>query len=126
MNITIQGVGELKALLNRYSDRAVPAMGAALYEEANTIMRDSKMEAPVDTGALRGSGTVKNPQVSPGGVMVEFGYGGAASDYAWIQHERLDYNHPTGNAKYLEGPTLRAASGMGARLAAMVRRIFGV
>lgn len=126
MNVTIEGVGELKALLNRYQDRAVPAMGAALYEEANSIMRDSKAEAPVDTGVLRGSGTVKNPEMSASGVMVEFGYGGAASDYAWIQHERLDYAHSVGNAKYLEGPTLRAANGMGARLAAMVRRIFGV
>lgn len=126
MNVTIEGVEELKALLHRYSDRAAPAMGSALYEEANNIMRDSKAEAPVDLGVLRASGTVKSPEVSANGVMVEFGYGGAASAYAWIQHERMDYNHTVGNAKYLEGPALRAANGMGARLAAIVRRVLGV
>lgn len=40
-------------------------------------------------------------------VTVSVGYTQA---YALVVHERLGVNHPTGNAKYLEGPARRNAA----------------
>lgn len=125
MRVEIVGVENLQRILASGQRNAIPLLASALSVEAEKIMRDSKELVPVDTGALRASGHVKAPEVSAGGVEVEMGYGGAASAYALIQHERLDYNHPSGQAKYLEEPTLGAAVGLGARLARTLGRLFG-
>lgn len=123
-SVEIEGVAQLAATLNRIGREAPAALGAALYQEAESIMRDSRPLVPVDTGVLRASGVVGLPDLTPTGASVEFGYGGAANQYATIQHERMDYRHASGEAKFLERPTLEAASGMGARLAARIQRIF--
>lgn len=53
---------------------------------------------PVDTGALRRSGTVTGPDVRK---AVQITYGGAAAPYALRQHEELNYQHPVGEARWL-------------------------
>lgn len=124
MRVEIEGVEQLRATLRRAEGRAVPLLSAALYAEAENIMSASREQVPVDTGALRASGTVQLPSAGPTGVEVEFGYGGAASEYAVIQHERMDYRHTVGKPKFLEGPTLEAAFGMASRLAARIGGLF--
>lgn len=116
----ISGLPALTAALARVGVEGLPAMAAALYVEAEKIMAVSKERVPVDTGVLRASGHVELPHVSGTGVEVDFGYGGAAERYAWIQHERMDYQHSHGGPKYLEGPCLEAVSGMEVRVAARV------
>lgn len=69
-------------------------------------MTEAKERTPVDTGTLRGSGYVDLPQDQGDRITQTFGFGGAASDYALIVHERLDVNHPTGQAKFLESVVL--------------------
>ena len=99
-------------------------IGRALYAEANQIMTRSKADfVPVDTGTLRASGHVDQPKTEPGRITVTLGYGGAASAYALVQHERLDYHHTVGQAKYLAQPVNEAAAGFGQRIAARVRGI---
>jgi len=66
------------------------------------IMTDVKASSPghgvpVETGALRASGAVEQPQP----LAVELSFGGAAVPYALVQHERLDYHHKVGEARYL-------------------------
>lgn len=117
----ITGDKLLAARLARLGATAPLALGGALYAEAEGIMGVSRGLAPVDTGVLRGSGVVRQPRISGDGAEVEFGYGGAASAYAVIQHERVDFSHQVGQAKYLEQPVLAAASGMDGRLAAGIR-----
>ncbi len=93
---------------------------SALYVEAQIEMTESKRRCPVSPtkaqfkamgrsmpknlrpGTLRASGYVAKPVREGRKISVELGYGGAASDYAVVQHERLDYRHTTGQAKYLE------------------------
>ena len=125
MRVELVGTENLQRLLMQGQRNAVPLLASALYEEAEKIMRVSKDLVPVDEGTLMGSGHVQAPNVGATDVEVEFGYGGAAKAYALIQHERMDYNHRTGQAKFLEQPTLEAAIGMGARLARHLGRLFG-
>src|SRR3990167_711939 len=116
MRFTVTGVEELR---QRLRSNPGPALAKALYVEAQRIMTESKTSyVPVDHGTLRASGHVQAPVIAGGQVSVTLGYGGAASAYAIVQHERLDYQHTIGQAKYLEVPVKNAVRGISGRLGA--------
>jgi hypothetical protein len=108
--------------LKSLGDRATTIVSAALLQEAEAIMTESKQQCPVDTGALRASGHVTPPEISGGHVAVTLAYGGPAAPYAIFVHEKLTARHPIGKAKYLEDPLLGAVNGIEARLGAMIRK----
>ena len=111
------GLDELVARLEDSGDDAPRELGRALNVEAEKIMTKSKRLVPVDLGVLRASGHVRKPVIKKTAATVVMGYGGAASAYALIQHERLDFQHTSGQAKFLEQPVKAAAAGLGRRLA---------
>ena len=115
MRLTITGDEHLKALLAKDQ---LPGLARALHVEAERIMTSAKRLAPVDKGTLRASGHVEDPIRFGKFVTVTLGFGGAASAYALVQHERLDYRHTVGQAKYLEQPMREAEGGLAARLGA--------
>lgn len=112
----VKGSAKLKRELRKL-ERFVPdAVQKALVEEALDIFAESQVQVPVDTGRLQDSGVVGELVGRPG-VVIAYG-----TDYALPVHERMDVNHTTGNAKFLEGPFLAAASGMVSRLVKRARR----
>jgi len=129
-------VGNLKEFikfLGSVPNEMVPAMGEALYSEAQMILRESKQEVPFMWGVLSSSGRVHDPfRVGPS-VAVEISYGGAAGgdfegeevNYAIIQHENTDYvHHDGGKPFYLKDPFDAAKEGMAERLKAKTNYIF--
>jgi len=127
MSFSLSGTQELGRALERLGAQAHQAAAAELYLEAEAVMADSKENfVPVDLGILRNSGYVAPPAVNGSEIVVELGYGGAAKDYAWIQHEREDFHHDVGQAKYLERPLLYAVRGMAGRLARGIRSRLGL
>ena len=112
-------------------------LSQALRMVAEDILTVSKNEyVPVDTGILKGSGTTKEPQITPDGISVEIGYGGAAAPYALRVHEAPDVIESgprkgevwgQGKNKYLTKPLDAMAADLPRRLgeyatAAMNRR----
>ncbi len=94
------------------------AMVMAVTIEAELIMTKSKQSfVPVRLGALRGSGFVEPAKRQGRLVVIRLVYGGTAAPYAIIQHERLDFKHKVGEAKYLERPMNQAIPGMAKRMA---------
>jgi hypothetical protein len=79
-------------------------IASALYASAEEIMTDSKNNyVPVDTGDLRRSGTVMEPNYDPTGkISVSLGYG---MPYAKVVHDRPP-EIGQGKVKYLEIPFL--------------------
>lgn len=68
---------------------------AAMQDTMTQVVDVAKDLVPVDDGDLRKSGkvVVEDKQVR----------GRFTGPHAWLQHERLDYQHPNGGqAKYLE------------------------
>ncbi len=118
----VVGLDELQAKLKASGKRATVALAGPLRLEAELIMTEAKQLAPVDLGTLRASGVVQSPDVGPKRVTVELGFGGAAAAYALIQHERTDFTHTVGQAKFLEQPMKAAKAGFGTRLAKHVDR----
>lgn len=121
-SIRITGTRELQRKLMQAGPLATKAVAAAAVEEQEQVMSVAKSRTPVDTGTLRGSGTVLPPEVSGTRVKVVAGFGGAASAYALVQHERLDFHHTSGQAKFLESAFLERAMVMPRTLAAGVER----
>lgn len=87
----------------------------SLQDTAKKVLKVAKGLAPVEDGDLRKSGKVKADDLE---VRVVFD-----APHAWLQHERLDYQHPHGGqAKYLEaavdqvGVVADIKSGVQARL----------
>ncbi len=108
------GMKELKARLK--TGDATSRLAGPLKLEAERVMTKAKRLTPVDLGTLRASGVVHSPEITPRRVVVELGFGGAAAAYALVQHERLDFIHTVGQAKFLEQPVNEAQAGFGQRI----------
>jgi hypothetical protein len=120
MNIAfeLKGQVEMARALRALGEKGPKAMGAALWKEGNNIMNAAKEITPVDTGALKTSGLVNLPVINGDSVEVTLGFGGAAVDYAEIQHEEASYYHtPPTQYKFLEQPFKAAQDGMELRIA---------
>lgn len=122
MRVEIKGAEPLQRKLQNIAAAGPQALVAALYREAEAVMTVSKEQyVPVDTGALRASGTVEAPRFAGHTASVRLGFGGPSAPYAVIVHEDLTKRHPVGQAKYLEIPLRARVAGMGAVLATRVR-----
>lgn len=103
------------------------AAEAVVGEAAQLVLEESQHLVPVDTGALKDSG-----RVSQDGLEAAISYGaedGAGRNgqdtakYAIPQHERLDFQHPNGQPKYLETAMHSQAEKVAAHLAAGLRKL---
>lgn len=108
-----------------------------LYEGASEVMRRAKEIVPIGgpptspydpaPGTLRDSGVVMQPEWNGDVCTVSLGFGGAAEEYAWRQHEDLTYHHKPGqSAKFLERPLDEERGGILDRIVNAVARIFEV
>lgn len=86
-----------------------PMAEGSSVDIAKQVLELSQERVPVRTGVLKASGRVLPARRRGNKTKVRVGYGGEASRYAWIQHERLDYHHTIGEAKYLESAVMDVA-----------------
>lgn len=98
----VTGLESVLSRLRSVADRVPHVAAEALRAEAEIEMTEAKRRTPVDTGALRASGHVSDPEIDGKNISVSLGFGGPAADYAFYVHEDLDAFHPVGQAKYLE------------------------
>lgn len=92
---------------------------------AEALLADSKELTPVDTTDLRKTGSVH--QASPASLTSAVTYD---TPYAVVQHENLDFFHPTDHnpnaqAKFLEQPAVENRHEYGGIIAAQIRRATG-
>lgn len=125
-DIEVEGFAEALALFNQSNSKLVPAIMEALYAEAQVVLAESKRQVPFRFGVLSGSGMVHQPYSVGSKVAVEISYGGAAVDYAIVQHENLDFKHAEGRkAKYLSDPIADAQGRLAKNIASRVRVMLG-
>jgi hypothetical protein len=123
-NVSVSGADEFARKMRQAPDLAMKALEAALFQEQSAVIAEAQARTPVDTGVLRGSGTVLPPEVSGTKVTVEAGFGGAAQGYAIPVHERMGVSHPTGQAKFLEQPFLERAPKIPGNVARRIEKAF--
>ena len=102
--------------------RVNKAVTSGLYAEAQSVMLESQILVPRDTGNLASTGTVPLPTKTKGKVTVQMRYGGPRAVYAVRQHEEMGYRHTTPqSAKYLEIPFLERLRTLGLRMSVRVK-----
>lgn len=108
--INYKGTGQVEAILKSVEQKWLKDVAMDLTGEAQRL-------APKDTGALRASGywEVKNETAK---IIFD-------TPYAAVQHERIDFNHQDGEAKYLEKPFKAKQATYAASLAARLRGRIG-
>lgn len=101
--------------------------GDVLKEALKPTFRKSQEIVPYKDGDLMASGYLESRQFR-GKSVCEIGYArGGKPEYAIIQHENLEYNHPNGGqAKYLERPLLQDADAIQQRILALLKEASGV
>lgn len=97
-------VNRLIRSVERLAEDAAQDFTVYLRDAGEEILLDVKTTrgnrgVPKDTSALADSGRVERTQIRKREVKISFG--GAAAPYALAQHERTDYFHPQGEARYL-------------------------
>ena len=107
------------------------AKGPALLRETRhevdimvlSLLGQAQREAPVDEGTLRGSGLSK-VTFTGSELRGEISFGGLATAYAEVQHERDDFDHPKGGkAHFLYGPGSPWERGQQAAIGRLDRRV---
>jgi len=116
-NLNLNGLDRALVWFQAEPDRVRKGTAQGLDASAVAIMGKAQEIVPLDLGPLRASGTVLPPEISGNTISVTLGFGGAAEDYAWRQHEDLTYKHAPGRqAKYLEQPMMEAESSILGRI----------
>lgn len=92
----------MRRKLTNMAKKAPLAFAFAAYEEMLVEREEAAARTPVDTGELRDSLTVSEPEI--GRTILIFIY--TDVEYAPIVHEDLEAFHPVGEAKFIES-TLR-------------------
>lgn len=120
------GFGDIRKTLSAVARGVPDVTETAVMEVSERILEESQGLVPVDTGLLRSSGYALGrtrrslkPNAKPpaevvaqaarrgGMVPIIVGYGVETDPRAIVQHERTDYRHRMGRAKYLEIPFRR-------------------
>lgn len=125
-SVTQFGMSRVIADFERMTKDVPTALDKALFAEAAAIFRKSQRIVPVDRTYLKQSGTIEGPKNNE--VLIS--YGGTATPYAAIVHERvvspsggeIKYSRPGKSAKYLEKPFMEAIPGMEQRLAKVIEQ----
>jgi len=106
--VPITGLANAKAALQAIRGLAeghtlVKALRDDVYAQATKVQAAAQKLAPVDEGTLEGSAQTAI-ELTGAGISVGITFGGMASKYAEVQHERDDYQHPQGGqAHFLYG-----------------------
>lgn len=124
---SLKGTAEMKEKFFRFAKRYPDFVGAGLYQETEIETTECKKRAPVYVGppgpgkpipgVLRGSIHTEGPFREGTRIWTKVVAGGAASAYAVPQHERTDYFHKVGQAKYIESVILESRPFMATRVA---------
>jgi hypothetical protein len=110
MAVTVHGLSQARAAL-RYLENVANGrreLNAPVENELTIalmeLQRQSQKLAPVREGILRRSARTEVDALAVGNLRGKVSYGGMASAYASVQHEREDFEHPKGGTHhYLYG-----------------------
>lgn len=100
----LQGADEVRRKLEFLAKGILPEAARALAEEAKTIEKESRRRTPVDTGALRDSHKISDPEIRGKNAQVVISVGGPSAPYAVAVHESME----NANRKFLQSVVFEA------------------
>ena len=120
-DITIDwhGLDDMCKRLRRADEEMWAAADEGMTENAEDLLGRAQTDAPKDEGTLAGSGSVQDAS-SDDEITKIVGFNTA---YAAVQHERTDYEHKIGKAKYLFDNLMKMAKRYYQNVADRIRRV---
>lgn len=113
----VKGMETVIRNLRRLADQIPNEVARALYAEAQVEKQESMRRTPVDTGALRASHEVSQPEINGRDISVTISVGGVSAPYAVIVHEDTHALHNPGQAKFMESTIMESKPFLAARIA---------
>lgn len=125
-----------KGVLHAASE-VLQAAFAGLEDAAHLVMEKAKEEAPLlEPESMKRAGRTGGDQGGEPGELRDSGRVDMETEerraalsfntvYASLQHERMDWHHTHGNAKYLERPMTEMRSDVVETIAARIREVTG-
>jgi hypothetical protein len=115
---TYRGANAAIASLKKLAEFSPDEFARALFEEAKVEVKEMQRIAPKESGDMAGEITADDPVRRGRQISVTIHTGPKSIDYALIQHEDLDLDHPNGGeAKFIEKPLKESAPYLPTRLA---------
>lgn len=112
--------------LTAVKDRSTSVLAQALSARAQLMMAASTRIAPWESRTLILSARVLTPEVSGDRVSVTLGYGGAASKYAEVQHDKYPRKRKPGRTwHYLLDPVVEQSRDLSADISDRISRLLG-
>lgn len=111
MAVRFRGFDRVRRKLKRMASEAGAETASGTRILAEHVLTDVKNSrpgrgVPKDRGTLANTGRATGPDAEG---VVRITFGGAAAPYALAQHERTDYRHTLGEARYLVRGVERAS-----------------
>lgn len=126
IGVELRGLPAIQQRLAQLLAETTPAVREGLYRAGHDIMGESVRLVPIDTGLLRSTAHVAQPEQQGMTIAVQLSYGGhGIADYAVPVHFRTDVNHPIGQPFYLQQPLYAAVATIAQQLATSVRTAWG-
>lgn len=114
------GMNDLQRALKEASPLSIKGLAAGGLVHQEKVISKAKNRTPVESGTLRNSGDVLPAEISPNKVVIEAGFGGQASSYAIVVHEKMGVSHKSGQSKFLESAAVESDKAAGPLLAKAV------
>lgn len=133
--LELRGVEKFLARLDGFAPRVRQAASDAVYKQMEIVATDAKNRVPVDLGTLKSTIHARRDEEAGDAISSIAVAGpmpsdpldsGPANDYAIVQHERLDFQHKVGEAKYLEKALDGQASKMTRQIAEDIKAAVGM
>lgn len=99
LEIELRGIPEAVNLIEKGIKNTKPLLSRYIVMKGEQIITRGKELVPVETGYLKGTGSVGSPKTQGDTVTLMVGF---YADYAYFVHENLTARHVNGQAKYLE------------------------
>lgn len=118
----LKGVREISHGINEMLAQHEQLTLNGMENIAVDILSRAQQKAPKATGALRNAANIDTPVIKGNEVISAVRFTGK---YAVNQHEHVEYQHASGEAKYLEKAVLEKPEQLKAMMAEQLQSLFG-
>ena len=128
IEIEVESDEELMQRIQTATEQYPDEVAKAVWQELQMIISSAQTKTPVDTGMLRASGHVEDPLVSPGEIVVRFGFSQNYAEYveSGCPHYANgdEAHHVTGQAHFMQSAMDERINSLGDNIVARIDQLF--
>jgi hypothetical protein len=115
------GAGNIAANLRFIAHKYPAKVGRGVVAELKTELPEVVKRTPIEEGDLRESERIEGPFQQGKVISAAIAAGNEEVDYAYDQHENMEYYHDEGGPKFIESVLFESRPYLGERVAKRIR-----